>query len=468
MAEQNLLELAKEGNPKAIAVMLNSSLKAKNINAQVSRQDDCLQILVESAKIPDQKAIVSFIQRGLTNLGLTSITTVKVYSRRTGQKSPAWSQKFELASPVDPISDTEKIDIDASPAEPSDDVISRQFDPETEITSNERIRDSENYLPEANLYNLPRPAISEENRPLRIRQEAEQEPQGQRSIDRSNIRDRQPLKPLSVGNVLSAGIRLYRDHFKLYFTLACQAYLWIFIPIYGWAKCAAILALISRLAFSELTEQPETLSQARTHINRRMWSFLWAGILVGLIFSTVMFGLGIVLGLVFGIFGVGSALLGSGGIPNPGMIIVGILLGLITVPAFIFGYTWLYSRLSIVELPLAIEAQVNASSAIGRSWTLTKGFALRLVGIFMVAYLIMIPISTVLQIVISILGLILEELAPNSGILAFLYFLITLGLFIATAGLTIPFWQAIKAVIYYDLRTRREGLSLQLRNASTR
>ncbi|GFZ94066.1 hypothetical protein [Okeania sp. KiyG1] len=27
----------------------------------------------------------------------------------------------------------------------------------------------------------------------------------------------------------------------------------------------------------------------------------------------------------------------------------------------------------------------------------------------------------------------------------------------------LPFWQAIKAVVYYDLRTRREGMGLQLR-----
>ncbi|NEP06180.1 MAG: hypothetical protein F6K34_15915, partial [Okeania sp. SIO4D6] len=27
----------------------------------------------------------------------------------------------------------------------------------------------------------------------------------------------------------------------------------------------------------------------------------------------------------------------------------------------------------------------------------------------------------------------------------------------------LPFWQTIKAVVYYDLRTRREGMDLQLR-----
>jgi hypothetical protein len=31
-----------------------------------------------------------------------------------------------------------------------------------------------------------------------------------------------------------------------------------------------------------------------------------------------------------------------------------------------------------------------------------------------------------------------------------------------------PFWQAIKAVIYYDLRSRREGLGLQVRDSRSR
>ncbi|WP_256529867.1 hypothetical protein [Limnofasciculus baicalensis] len=43
MPEENLSELAKQGNPKAIAVMLNRSLQAKNITAKVNRQEDSLQ-----------------------------------------------------------------------------------------------------------------------------------------------------------------------------------------------------------------------------------------------------------------------------------------------------------------------------------------------------------------------------------------------------------------------------------------
>ena len=66
------------------------------------------------------------------------------------------------------------------------------------------------------------------------------------------------MKPLTVGNVVSAGLRIYRDRFLEYFRIAFIGYLWILVPIYGWAKFAAMNGLIARLTFGEVTEKPET------------------------------------------------------------------------------------------------------------------------------------------------------------------------------------------------------------------
>ena len=112
---------------------------------------------------------------------------------------------------------------------------------------------------------------------------------------------RQPMTPLSVGNVVSAALRIYRDRFKLYFSLALTAYLWVLIPIYGWARCYAIFGTISRLAFQELIERPESVDDARRHVIPRMWNFMLAGILVFLIFLAAMLGVGIVFGVITGI-----------------------------------------------------------------------------------------------------------------------------------------------------------------------
>src|SRR4028118_188002 len=115
MTQQNLLQLAKQGNPKAIATMLNQSLKSKSITAKASLKDGYLQILLESAQTPNQQDIVSFIRKGLTNLAAESITRVKVYGRQLGEESPAWSQAFEMVSELETPSNTEQLDVQDLP-----------------------------------------------------------------------------------------------------------------------------------------------------------------------------------------------------------------------------------------------------------------------------------------------------------------------------------------------------------------
>lgn len=256
----------------------------------------------------------------------------------------------------------------------------------------------------------------------------------------------QPLGSLSVGNVVSAGLRIYRDRFKLYFSLALQAYLWLIVPVYGWAKFSAILGLISRLAYGEIVERPETVNEARRHTNARMWSFLLASLLVTLIIIGATIAFFVVVGIIFVILAVIAQ-------QNPIAIALLGILGVLFLIGFLFGYIWLYSRLSIIELPIAIERQGDSTEAISRSWTLTKGFVIRLQLIFFVAFLLTLPPSL-------LVNLITVPFPQDSPIVA----LINLTLAVVVAALLIPFWQAIKAVIYYDLRTQKEGIDLDMQD----
>lgn len=107
MAQPNTLELAKQGDAKAIAVLMNRSLQPKGITARAAFKDSCLQVMLEAAQVPEQKALVLFIRKSMTRLGAESINKVKVYGRQTGEEFPAWSQEFELVatinSPILPI-----------------------------------------------------------------------------------------------------------------------------------------------------------------------------------------------------------------------------------------------------------------------------------------------------------------------------------------------------------------------------
>ncbi|GEM_PF-1321481 len=110
MMQPSLLEFAKQGNVKVLASLMNSLLKAHGMMAALSKEDDCLQILIESDRrslteefrTPNRTALVSMIQKWLTTIGVENISKVQVSWQRTGQDSPTWTEEFELAVPMQP------------------------------------------------------------------------------------------------------------------------------------------------------------------------------------------------------------------------------------------------------------------------------------------------------------------------------------------------------------------------------
>jgi hypothetical protein len=96
MTHQNSLELAKQGNSKAIAFLINRSLQSKGVTAQTSLKDNCLQVLLEAVEIPNQQTLAPYVLKGVTGLGAASIKKLRVYGRKQGEAKPSWSQEFEL------------------------------------------------------------------------------------------------------------------------------------------------------------------------------------------------------------------------------------------------------------------------------------------------------------------------------------------------------------------------------------
>lgn len=261
------------------------------------------------------------------------------------------------------------------------------------------------------------------------------------------------IRPLSVGNVVSTGLVLYRSHLKSYFKLAIAAYLWIFIPIYGWAKYCAIHGLLSRLVFAELIDKPETVSMARSRIDPRLWSFLGVGFGVGLRLFGLYIGLYLMLILVIGVsVGVLGQISGS---------IAGILAAFLVLIVGIIAIIRFYSGWFVAEVPLAVEEEISGGGqSISRSWQLSKEDVGRIQYIIVVAFLVTLPLQIVTGYIPSIF---LSRFEPGSSSYWIVYAISLVFSFLGGA-MVMPFWQAIKAVIYYDLRSRREGLDLQLRD----
>jgi type II secretory pathway pseudopilin PulG len=95
----NAVEAAKQGNPKAIEVLLNQALKSHAHTAKVIRNEAALRILVEGSNVPDQATIGSLIETGLRNLNLAEITPqVQLYGQQLGQSLPAWDHSINLGA----------------------------------------------------------------------------------------------------------------------------------------------------------------------------------------------------------------------------------------------------------------------------------------------------------------------------------------------------------------------------------
>ena len=122
----------------------------------------------------------------------------------------------------------------------------------------------------------------------------------------------------------------------------------------------------------------------------------------------------------------------------------------------IFCYIYIFSRLALTDVSLAIELRLTSTGAFKRSWALTKGYVFSLQLIFLIAFLITIPfwvISNVGGLIPLVMGL------PNEVATIF-----NLPWGLVIGSLLVPFWQGIKAMVYYDLRTRKEGRYSSLEN----
>lgn len=269
-------------------------------------------------------------------------------------------------------------------------------------------------------------------------------------------------------NAVTASMNLYRKRFKTYFKISLISYLWFLIPIYGWAKFYGGLALISRLAFSEINGKTETVAEAQKHINPQIWKFFLASILasLGFAYRAVLWLIlwSICSGLLSSVF---ILLFGSFLGVNYGFIA---LFGVIFFVIMLCIYAWfftklieIYSPFFIYEIPLAIEEEITSSTTIIRSRQLVEGLRRSVVTTIVLPVLT----TTPLIILFTVLWLFISEfikgaISPNSTestsiVIEQVIWIIYWGSFNI---LFTPFWQALKSMVYYNLRCQKEAFDL--------
>src|SRR6476661_5997330 len=92
--QYQLLEMAKQGKPKAIAQLINQLLQPKGIAATVGFKDGWFHVILESAEVPNQQATATYIHKKLGTLKSKYLTQVKIHGRQLGSKTVSWTQEF--------------------------------------------------------------------------------------------------------------------------------------------------------------------------------------------------------------------------------------------------------------------------------------------------------------------------------------------------------------------------------------
>ncbi len=95
MTEPNLLERAKQGDAGAIADLLNQKLQPQGIAAKATLKHDSLKVVLESSEVPDQKALIAWLETEIIGLGIKSIRTIKVCGKQSGSFDYAWQEEVE-------------------------------------------------------------------------------------------------------------------------------------------------------------------------------------------------------------------------------------------------------------------------------------------------------------------------------------------------------------------------------------
>jgi hypothetical protein len=98
MTQPTVLELAKQGDPQAIATLMNRTLHTQGMNARVARQGDRLLIMTEADHVPNRMVMTNFVRNGINGLELDSIRLIRILGKKTGDDQAAWVQEIEMGN----------------------------------------------------------------------------------------------------------------------------------------------------------------------------------------------------------------------------------------------------------------------------------------------------------------------------------------------------------------------------------
>ncbi|HEU5259799.1 MAG TPA: hypothetical protein VFU41_00100 [Gemmatimonadales bacterium] len=272
------------------------------------------------------------------------------------------------------------------------------------------------------------------------------------------------LRPLDFGETLDASLVIYRRHFGLFLklaviTLAAPVVLLVYfglrfftdvgqnplrllfiVPV-GLLYYVASLVLTAgtiRIIADSYLGRPPTLRDALSLGMSKIWPLIAVGLGKGIVLALIMIGTGVVAAVAIPL----TRSVGA----------VGVMVAIALVGGGIWFAIYVACGYGVTTPVVVLEDLTSSFDAFGRSWDLTRGFKLKVLGLSVVAFLVcnLIP-SQVFQAVATAV----MPTAPAVGV----------GLAVCSVVLPLILAPVIASVItlmYYDLRVRREAFDLQV------
>ena len=214
---------------------------------------------------------------------------------------------------------------------------------------------------------------------------------------------------------------------------------------------AIIVIEVSRASVGEKQRLPQLWRRVRGRV----------GALIGWT-AIVAIVVTMALALLAGIIALLVITLGTAGI------VAGVLIGLFGGLGFVVLAFWLGTRVAFVASALMLE-RLTIRQAIARSWTLTRGYFWRTLGILLL-------VSVMLQVASSVISTPLNfvtqfavplidpnrQTGPSTIVLIVVLGVLALIVSLVFSSITAVVQTATTALLYLDVRIRKEGLDLDL------
>ena len=317
-----------------------------------------------------------------------------------------------------------------------------------------------------------------------------------------------PLRPLSIGEILGGAFESLRANPKAMFVPSL-----VVMSIVGLMSAGSLALFMSRLGLTDLTSGKVEFSETDldsigsslvgllvqlgvTSVLSMMATSIIIGLLIVTVSRTILgrkASLGdvwqrtrprvwaligqtllieLILAVITAVFvavavGIGWALLGNviangASEDSAGTFVVAFLVLLALLIVLGLAVFALMCKLCLAPAALVLE-NIGVMEGISRSWTLTRGYFWRIVGIRLLSFIIVFFATQIVSQGVSIVMQGLVYAAPDMT-LAILVASTLLNSLIQAAIL--PFDSAVVALMYTDLRMRSEGLDVELRHAA--